>query len=1242
MGNGHFELLEGRHQCGGLRYKSKVPRARGSLQQSPAYSECAIPQPLRRDDQLASPRDTHQRPLRDHLVSPRDTKEYISCKDHLYHQRKRSDHQPPPSKIQRSHQRDHQQGMVDHQSTTGTSRGPPPGHLDLGDTDEQKAWRQLVGQRVCISGVKQGTLRYFGRTNFAQGHWCGIELDEPVGKNDGTVSGVVYFACRPNHGIFAPVGKVSRLNDAWKPDPSENDQNDLASSSSWRSKEPSCDPKYWEFNLDESTEKKFIKNSISDPTFMQGNVKAAIPRGSESFSFDKRDFVESSKTYAKSSVKHSSSSRSLSKYGYSEKNQYLRSNVITQGNNISQIQSKKHNNENGSLTNTMEPYEKFLKTPTNSGQASPTSSENPVGKRFNEMPLYDYGKMPDTFLNSFQPNDFSDFEDEVDNDDQMSVDYDESLGILTPSQMKELTMGSDFPTSLSDIRGLDFPSSESFDDINDLPEDEQVHDVSVFRVSEPSTARILQISKQNGASHYNKNIKGAIAEKVHKSGTDKFLCSKSPNNVENFNFDPRFTSTASEEFRINSIDNFSHTYNVKDITTANVLCSEKASNSDEQITEKYYMYSKEESSNVLRMQSSSELHSNVNIAQLPEADHSMMDIDQKSMSSSNQSDNKNSKEILENEIKLCQTVDTLHSVELESNTTLKEKLTVSWEDCLSRDSEIFQPVERPESVYTIGSSDTGFHEDGESEVGMTTSIDSATDEAKRFSSASRDSCIIVSDEADVYKIAESNSTSGYSTGLSDSCCNDRDDLSSKPLTDEEVQDSVEHCDSEDAFSFQENSLGQDGDMVNMETSDITTENVTAVDNKDSTSDALCETMVEDSTLTEINELLMSPEDKTLKSPVSGSNEMEVIADQQQLPMKEIVKQQDSVESKISADSPAQSTPERRSNTTRTRLVTSTQNTSTLNRTSRPSRDEVAEKKRQQQAVVPKSPKKNVMSKIKAMIEATSCKNVGKNSKDEVEPTVSTRRTASAPKKSRWDAVTSKIAASLAEEKTKPKTRREIKSRVNTNLTSVRQQPGSCKAPNLDSGRASNCGDGTMSPASVCSRDKRALVETKSAPNSLRESRSTLARDSKQRPKSPRPGGRLTSSRCASPDVAASESSTSASLRSFSHNSKSKTASHWKGSNSTIASSVPPANKRPPPLSATKSNSSTTRSTPSAARPINKKPPATVPKIRITFSDRSQSPAPPKKIDRTKRHTRSSKGWLRKNEIFIGVSLMKPI
>ncbi|KAK3740835.1 hypothetical protein RRG08_042819 [Elysia crispata] len=67
-----------------------------------------------------------------------------------------------------------------------------------------------VGDRVLVSGSKPGVLRYIGETDFAKGVWAGVELDEPYGKNDGAVAGKRYFDCKPMHGLFAPVHKISR------------------------------------------------------------------------------------------------------------------------------------------------------------------------------------------------------------------------------------------------------------------------------------------------------------------------------------------------------------------------------------------------------------------------------------------------------------------------------------------------------------------------------------------------------------------------------------------------------------------------------------------------------------------------------------------------------------------------------------------------------------------------------------------------------------------------------------------------------------------------------------------------------------------------------------------------------------------------------------------------------------------------------------------------------------------------
>lgn len=49
-----------------------------------------------------------------------------------------------------------------------------------------------------------GVIRYMGETDFAKGEWCGVELDEPLGKNDGAVAGTRYVLTGDTHSVHAP------------------------------------------------------------------------------------------------------------------------------------------------------------------------------------------------------------------------------------------------------------------------------------------------------------------------------------------------------------------------------------------------------------------------------------------------------------------------------------------------------------------------------------------------------------------------------------------------------------------------------------------------------------------------------------------------------------------------------------------------------------------------------------------------------------------------------------------------------------------------------------------------------------------------------------------------------------------------------------------------------------------------------------------------------------------------------
>ncbi|XP_069578641.1 dynactin subunit 1-like isoform X5 [Brachyistius frenatus] len=71
-----------------------------------------------------------------------------------------------------------------------------------------------IGSTVEVTGKGQrGTVAYIGATLFASGKWVGVILDEPKGKNDGTVQGKRYFACEDNYGIFVRQSQLQVVED---------------------------------------------------------------------------------------------------------------------------------------------------------------------------------------------------------------------------------------------------------------------------------------------------------------------------------------------------------------------------------------------------------------------------------------------------------------------------------------------------------------------------------------------------------------------------------------------------------------------------------------------------------------------------------------------------------------------------------------------------------------------------------------------------------------------------------------------------------------------------------------------------------------------------------------------------------------------------------------------------------------------------------------------------------------------
>lgn len=93
-----------------------------------------------------------------------------------------------------------------------TNEQAPQPTVSTSAQSSDAASKLKIGDRVNISssvgGIKTGILRYIGETEFAKGEWAGVELDEKLGKNDGSVGNKRYFQCEPMYGVFAPLQKV--------------------------------------------------------------------------------------------------------------------------------------------------------------------------------------------------------------------------------------------------------------------------------------------------------------------------------------------------------------------------------------------------------------------------------------------------------------------------------------------------------------------------------------------------------------------------------------------------------------------------------------------------------------------------------------------------------------------------------------------------------------------------------------------------------------------------------------------------------------------------------------------------------------------------------------------------------------------------------------------------------------------------------------------------------------------------
>ncbi|KAF5304178.1 hypothetical protein FQR65_LT08072 [Abscondita terminalis] len=110
--------------------------------------------------------------------------------------------------------------------------------LDNRKSSQKMAEYLKIGQRVeVINKDIQGVIAFYGTTSFASGKWIGVVLDEPKGKNNGSVKGEQYFKCEENHGLFVRPPQVVFLDENGKPIPVDINTSEDSGSAKQRSRQ---------------------------------------------------------------------------------------------------------------------------------------------------------------------------------------------------------------------------------------------------------------------------------------------------------------------------------------------------------------------------------------------------------------------------------------------------------------------------------------------------------------------------------------------------------------------------------------------------------------------------------------------------------------------------------------------------------------------------------------------------------------------------------------------------------------------------------------------------------------------------------------------------------------------------------------------------------------------------------------------------------------------------------------------
>lgn len=92
----------------------------------------------------------------------------------------------------------------------GVDYVPPAPRITDPEYMAEEAAGMSAGSRCCVDpGDRRGEVKFVGKVEgLPMGWWVGIQYDEPLGKNDGSMKGKKYFECLPGYGAFVRPDKV--------------------------------------------------------------------------------------------------------------------------------------------------------------------------------------------------------------------------------------------------------------------------------------------------------------------------------------------------------------------------------------------------------------------------------------------------------------------------------------------------------------------------------------------------------------------------------------------------------------------------------------------------------------------------------------------------------------------------------------------------------------------------------------------------------------------------------------------------------------------------------------------------------------------------------------------------------------------------------------------------------------------------------------------------------------------------